>query len=112
MFSSYPPHLLEHPKEATLLPTDANSYFFVVILDKAYVDPLTYTPDFHCICPAKNAQSEVAIAQNKKISCTCVPVEQFFRQVLALWGIAANVYQWDHNHFNIDFENCYILTNK
>ena len=41
-----------------------------------------------------------------------VPIECFFGRMEKLWKITSSVYRFSHEYFDIDYDNCVLLTNE
>jgi len=111
LYSDYLPYLVKTPREVQSLPND-HPRFWAAILDKGYTGPATDTPDLRRIVPKKGQLTQGERANNEKINRIRVPVEQYLGRLNQLWGIVRGVYRWDHQNFDLDFQNACLLTNE
>lgn len=106
-------YLLKTPEEMHHLQGDLRSRFWAAVLDRGYVGPAEDTPDLRRITPKKGrGLTEQQILHNTEIDRFRCPVEQYFGRMLQSWAVPRGKYRWDHNHFQIDFENWCLLTNE
>jgi len=81
-------------------------------LDKGYVDPPRNTPDLRRITPKKKSRSDDERRNNIHIFELRVHVESFFGKAYKIWGLLRHAYFLDHISFDIDIDNCLLLTNE
>ncbi len=111
-YVNYLDYLLRLADEAHHLQGDLHHRFWAVMGDKAYIGPPTDTPDLRRICPKKGTLLMADRTRNEEINKARVPIECAFGRVLKKWGVARNIYRYDHAHFQTDFENWCLLTNE
>lgn len=104
-------YLLKLPAENSALPGDVQHKMWSVICDRGYVGQEHDTPGFICITPKKGHCTPAELVTNTEISNLRVPIECFFGRQWKLFGVARNIYRWDHKHFDMDFENMCLLCN-
>ncbi len=112
VYVNYLDYLLKLPEETHHLQGDLQNRYWAVCGDKAYIGPPTDTPDEQQITPKKGQLTIGDRAQNDQVNRLRVPIEQYFGRMLQLWGVARNVYRYDHRHFQTDIENWSMLTNE
>lgn len=80
--------------------------------DRAYIGPETDTPNVRRITPARGRLTTAQQAANQEIGRHRVPIECFFGRMQSLWRITAECYRNSHIVFDLDFDNCALLTNE
>jgi hypothetical protein len=74
--------------------------------------PESDTPGGRRITITKNPTTIGEQKRNEELSQIRVWIECFFGRMQQLFAIMRGVYRWDYRNFNMDFENCALLTNK
>ena len=111
-FHLYIPYLQKMTEEFVQLPSDHGNQNWSALFDKGYVGPDNDTPGLRRITPKKNTSAYADLIENEEKSKIRVPVECFFGRQQKLWKIIRETYRWDHKNFDIDFDNCALLTNE
>jgi hypothetical protein len=111
-YEQYLLYLQKTPAEHHALPNDVQHRFWAICGDKGYIGPASDTPDERRITPKKGHLTQAERAVNQEINRIRVPIEQFLGRMLQSWGIMQERYRWDHANFDVDFQNCALLTNE
>ena len=110
---TYLPYLLKTPEEIHHLQGDLQNWYWSTCEDCAYISPKEDTPDFKRLVSKKGRNLSLAdLTFNEQVAKFRVSIEQFFGRVVQKWAVPRNIYRWDHKHFQMDFENFCMLTNK
>jgi hypothetical protein len=110
-YVEYLEYLLKTTNEKQSITTDTDVRWGVVV-DKGYTGPAESTPGLRKIALRRKPTTVAQDAENHELSTIRCPVERFFGRVKKLWTIAREVYRWDHESFDTDFDNCVLLTNE
>jgi hypothetical protein len=108
----YAEYLLKTTEEHRKIPNDKDNPRWAVLGDKAYQGPNSDTPQIRRLFIKKGVRTINKKAQNKMLAKQRVPVEQFFGRLTQLWRITRNTYRYEHTNFDIDIDNCILLTNE
>ena len=111
-YQHYLNYLQKTPQERHLLSTDTQSPTWAISTDKGFIGPPEDTPGERRIVPKKMPQTTEELRHNQNWSKLHGLMEKFFGRMKKLWQIFAQVYRNDHSKFDIDFENCAMLTNE
>lgn len=112
-FRNYLDYLRKTPEEREWDGDDGRIASWGALMDKEYIGPATDTPGERRVTPIKGAQLTAQDeAANKGKGKARVPVEQYFGRLVMKHGILFGVYKYDHSNFDMDFENCCMLTNE
>lgn len=110
-YQSYLPYLEKTPTELQAIPEDQNPNW-AMLLDHGYVGPAEDTPGLRRVTPKKGTLSVEEQHSNAELGRLRVPVEQFFGRMQQLWALSRGIYRWSHDHFDLDIDNCILLTNE
>ena len=111
-YHSYIPYLQKTSEEFLLLQVDQMHQNWSALFDKGYIGPENDTPGLRRIIPKKNPSAYSHQAENIEKNKIRVPVECFFGRLQKLWKVFRGIYRWDHKNFDVDFDNCAMLTNE
>jgi hypothetical protein len=111
-FLEYEPYLRKTEMEKLLLSQDTQHSHWAILMDSAYDGNALDTPLERRIAIKKNPSSPAIVHANEELKNLRVHVECFFGRMYKLWGVIRNIYKWDHDFFDLDFENCAMLTNE
>ena len=110
-YKNLEPYLLKSPIEKESLVGDEISTHWSVVGDKAYYADQSITAPIRRIAVKKGKRLSTREKQeNSVISNIRCPVEQFFGRLKKLWYIC-DKYRHSSELFDIDFDNCVLLTN-
>lgn len=108
----YLDYLAKTEEELSFEDDSPNQPNWAVIVDKKYIGPAGDTPGERRIVAKKKPTSTDDKRRNKEISEDRCPVEQFLGRNAKLFAVMRDVYRYDHDKFDLDFENCCFLTNE
>jgi hypothetical protein len=111
-YKEYIYYLTKTPEELDLIPTDRDHPNWAVLLDMAYIGQEEDTPGERRITPYKYPKTQAERNTSHELQLIRVPVEQFFGRMQKLFAIFREVYRWDHEHFDTDYEIGVLLTNE
>lgn len=111
-YTDYVKYLRKHVDEMPSVPIDMNNPSWAMLFDKAYIGPPEDTLDLRRITPKKNPQLHAEKLRNKELNAIRGSIERFFGRMEKLWGCIREIYRWDHDNFDVDFDNCLLLTNE
>jgi hypothetical protein len=111
-FHHYFDYLAKTEEELSFDGDSSTQPYWAVIADKKYIGPAADTPGERRIVAKKKAISTEDKRRNKEISEDRVYVEQFLGRNAKLFAVMRDVYRYDHEKFDMDFENCCLLTNE
>jgi hypothetical protein len=112
VYDGYVSYLQKSTAEKVQIPSDRNNSW-ANLLDKGYVGPDSDTPGERRITPKKGRILEFAERQrNEELNRIRVPIEQFFGRFYQLWGLFQRPYKYDYINFDLDSDNCILLTNE
>ena len=83
-----------------------------MLFDSVYTGPDSDTPRLRRLFIPKNPRTMTELADYEVCAKLRVPVEQFFGRLTKLWDILSGVFCFDHDHFDLDFNICVLLTNE
>jgi len=90
---------------------DQANQYWTMILDRGYIGPDLDTPGLRRITPKKGQLTTQDQQRNAELGRIRVPVEQFFGRMQQLWALTRGIYRWSHDNFDLDIDNCILLTN-
>ncbi len=108
----YTGYLAKTESELREISIDRSQRYWSMILDKVYGGPQSDTPNLRKIVPLKTPILQSDIENNQVIGKLRVQIECVFGRMQKLWGIFRKVYTLDHDNFDMDFDNCILLTNE
>ena len=83
-----------------------------ITVDKGYIgDEIVDTPGIRKLIPFKTPQGITENQHNNDVYSIHL-IERFFGRMKSLWKITSSVYRNDKNSFNLDIDNCILLTNE
>ena len=109
-YSMYLEYLKKDLEEKRLI--DDPYAFWSICADKGYIGPASDTPEIRRIVPKKAPRTTAEKKENEEISKIRVKVECFFGRMTSKWVITRHVYRLDHSRFDMDLDNCILLTNE
>jgi DDE superfamily endonuclease len=112
-YDKYYEYLHKTPDERHWDQDDIREPNWAILADKMYIGPAADTPNIRRITPLKghNLTTEQK-ASNKVKSKTRVYVECFFGRMYRKFPMLSGVYKFDHQNFDLDFENACLLINE
>lgn len=110
-FHSYQTYLTKTVSEQSHLLHDA-SPSWALLGDLGYIGAQAETGIRVLTPPKGTILSSQQIKQRRELNAIRVLIEQFFGRMKRLWGICRGIYTLDHSHFDMDINNCILLTNE
>lgn len=105
------PYLLKTDHEKHQIQTDIGNPLWGVSMDRGYCANVEHTADIRRVTPFKGVRTVEEYKHNEEIMKVHV-VERFFGRMKRLWKLTANVYKMELDFFDMDVENCALLTNE
>jgi hypothetical protein len=103
--AEYEEYLAKTLEERADLPDDVSPNW-AVCADSAYIGQ---NPVRRVTVPKRSAANQTNAQAIKEMR---VPIEQFFGHLKSSWHLVKRVYRNDHGNFDLDFDNCVLLTNE
>jgi len=111
-YKNYLNYLSKTPDEKGMIRSDRTNPSWSVMADKAYVGPVSDTPNLRKITPHKPARLEQEKEENIEIAKIRVSVECFFGRISMAFPFIRKPYPFSLTMFDSDLDNIILLTNE
>lgn len=112
-FEDYVGYLCKRPDEVDLIPNDVQNASWSVLLDSGYLGEERDFPLLRrVVIPRHSTATGRQKEDHAELSGIRSCVEIFFGRMHQNFAMIRNVHRWNHEHFDMDFDLCVLLTNE